>query len=74
MDCHENQQAVKLLKRFQKDLNKKNLVREIVTILCGASLLSSERSCLSSHIPTNTAKSLPGGIYIYSRTFRKYVM
>lgn len=74
MDCHENQQAVKLFECFTKDLNKKNLVREIVTIQCGALLLSSEISSLSSHIPTNTANSLPEGVYIYSRTFRKYIM
>lgn len=65
MDCHENQQAVKLFECFTKDLNKKNLVREIVTIQCGALLLSSEISCLSSHIPTNTATSLQkGSIFI----------
>lgn len=65
MDCHENQQAVKLFECFTKDLNKKNLVREIVTIQCGALLLSSEISSLSSHIPTNTATSLQkGSIFI----------
>jgi len=50
VDYHEKQQAIQLLELLKEDFNQKILAREIVPILPGALLLSSESPVMSEQL------------------------